>query len=180
MTTDIHTCERCGHQGPEWQFDRHHPDRKNQPDLTELLCRGCHLEHHRAEKKSKGTDIHIRVPDTELTLWRSAAGLATLSAWIRYVCTERAALTSGGGMIEQVAPASGPPLDKAGGTTPPKAGGSAPQGTPGEQEPLHQEAVDASGSTTPRKAPAVAPVEVSGEHYTRTFKPDPKPGRKQK
>jgi len=46
--TNVECCERCGRAG---RLDVHHKDgdpTNNAPENLEVLCRGCHLKHHRS------------------------------------------------------------------------------------------------------------------------------------
>jgi hypothetical protein len=87
--TQEKTCSRCSYVGLGWQFEEHHPDRKEQPDLTVTLCIPCHQKLHADEKAARREaqkPIHVRLSAEEKAWWTEAAGDVPLSRWIRRVC----------------------------------------------------------------------------------------------
>jgi hypothetical protein len=88
------SCTGCGHSGPGWQFEEHHPDRVARPKFTVTLCIPCHREVTRRERSPAGTQsarFELRCRADQLERWQAAAGDVPLSRWIRNVCNEVAA-----------------------------------------------------------------------------------------
>jgi hypothetical protein len=88
------SCTGCGHSGPGWQFEEHHPDRVARPKFTVTLCIPCHREVTRRERSPAGTQsarFELRCRADQLERWQAAAGDVPLSRWIRNACDEVAA-----------------------------------------------------------------------------------------